>query len=307
MRPSHDALAQPTPKSPAPGQQTDAERQGGQDAGRRQRPHPVREFFLVAALFTAYKLARAAVDDRVSTAFHNAHSVWDFERAIRLPGESAVQAAILGNDLLVHAANVYYAYVHFPATAVFLLWMYRRRPAQYRWARRALAVLTASAFVLHALVPLAPPRLLGGTGMIDTGAVFGPAVYGPPQTDTLANQYAAMPSLHVGWALMVAVGVIATTRRWWRWCWLLHPLATLIVVVGTANHYWLDAIVVAALLAVTLLCLVPSYSAASALLPPPTADRGAGRARPRERALTGATVEITATPGGVSEPSGSLR
>jgi hypothetical protein len=269
---------------------------------------------LVAALFTAYKLARAVVDGRASTAFHNAHAVWDFERAIRLPGEPAVQAAILGDDLLVHAANAYYAYVHFPATAAFLLWMYLRRPAHYRWTRRTLAVLTGAAFVLHTVLPLAPPRLLDGIGMIDTGAVHGPAVYGPPQTDTLANQYAAMPSLHVGWALMVAVGVIATTRHWSRWWWLLHPAVTLIVVVGTANHYWLDAIVAAALLAVTLVCLAPSYSAATAVPPlasavPPlaAAERGMGGTRPRQTTLTGKTVEITSTSDGLSEPSNSLR
>ncbi len=73
-----------------------------------------------------------------------------------------------------------------------------------------------------------------------------------PATDTMANQFAAMPSLHVGWAVMVAVGLIAATRSRWRWLWLLHPAITLFVVVGTANHYWLDAIVVVALLAVAL-------------------------------------------------------
>jgi hypothetical protein len=67
-------------------------------------------------------------------------------------------------------------------------------------------------------------------------------VYGPPTTDHLSNQFAAMPSLHFGWALMVAVGLIAATRSRWRWLWLLHPLTTLTVIVGTANHYWLDSV-----------------------------------------------------------------
>ncbi|MGC9665870.1 phosphatase PAP2 family protein [Planosporangium sp. 12N6] len=216
------------------------------------RPHPVRELVLVATLFTAYKLGRAAVDDRVATAFHNARAAWGLERWLHLPSERSVQALLLDSDVLVHGANIFYAYVHFPATAAFLLWMYLRRPAHYRWARRSLAVLTAAAFVIHVLVPLAPPRMLAGISMIDTGAVYGPAVYGPPQTDELANQYAALPSLHVGWALMVAIGIIVTTRHRWRWCWLAHPAVTLVVVVGTANHYWVDAIVATALLAVTL-------------------------------------------------------
>jgi hypothetical protein len=68
----------------------------------------------------------------------------------------------------------------------------------------------------------------------------------------MANQFAAMPSLHFGWALMVAIGLIAATRSRGRWLWLLHPLLTLLVIVGTANHYWLDAIVATALLGIAL-------------------------------------------------------
>jgi hypothetical protein len=95
--------------------------------------------------------------------------------------------------------------------------------------------------------------MLAGTGLIDTGQVFGPTVYGSqPASDSIENQFAAMPSLHFGWALMVAIGLIAATRSRWRWLWLLHPLVTLLVVIGTANHYWLDTIVAGALLAVAL-------------------------------------------------------
>lgn len=110
--------------------------------------------------------------------------------------------------------------------------------------------------MLHLLFPLAPPRMLPAAGLVDTGQVYGPTVYGAtPATDTMANQFAAMPSLHVGWAVMVAVGLIVATGSRWRWLWLLHPAITLLVVVGTANHYWLDAIVVVALLAVAFAAL----------------------------------------------------
>ncbi|NEE31001.1 inositol phosphorylceramide synthase, partial [Streptomyces sp. SID7982] len=140
-----------------------------------------------------------------------------------------------------------------PATALFLVWLYWRRPAHYVRSRRVLAALTGAALVLHLLFPLAPPRMLPAAGLVDTGQVYGPTVYGQtPATDTMANQFAAMPSLHVGWAVMVALGLIAATRSRWRLLWLLHPAITLFVVVGTANHYWLDAIVVVALLAVAL-------------------------------------------------------
>ncbi|MFG2497590.1 phosphatase PAP2 family protein [Streptomyces sp. NPDC048441] len=217
------------------------------------RPPLVRELLLVVGLFLVYKIGRQLANGHTGEAFSNAHHVWDAERALQLPGEGAVQHVLLSSEGLVHIANTYYATVHFPATALFLIWLYLRRPRHYVWSRRVLAALTAAALVLHLTFPLAPPRMLDAAGLVDTGQVYGPTVYGAaPQTDSMANQFAAMPSLHFGWALMLAVGLIAATSSRWRWLWLLHPLITLFVVVGTANHYWLDAIAVTALLGIAL-------------------------------------------------------
>ncbi|MFF9277144.1 phosphatase PAP2 family protein [Streptomyces griseosporeus] len=229
------------------------------------RPPLVRELLLVAGLFLVYKFGRQLATGHTGEAFHHAHRVWDLERAVRLPGEGSVQSLLLHGDTLVHLANTYYATVHFPVTAAFLVWLYLRRPAHYVWARRVLAAVTAAALVLHLAFPLAPPRMLAATGLIDTAAVYGPSVYGPPRTDHLSNQFAAMPSLHFGWALMVAIGLIAATRSRWRWLWLLHPALTLLVIVGTANHYWLDAIVATALLGAALVVIhLPHRTATTA-------------------------------------------
>lgn len=220
------------------------------------RPPLVRELLLVVGLFVIYKFGRQAANGHVDEAFHNAGHVWDAERAAHLPGEGAVQGLLLHDETLIHLANTYYATVHFPATLLFLGWLYWKRPRHYVWSRRVLAVLTGAALALHLLFPLAPPRLLPAAGLVDTGQVYGPTVYGSaPATDSLANQFAAMPSLHFGWAVMVAIGLIAATRSRWRWLWLLHPLVTLLVIVGTANHYWLDSIVAVSLLAVALAAL----------------------------------------------------
>ncbi|GAA1886831.1 phosphatase PAP2 family protein [Actinomadura bangladeshensis] len=227
---------------------------GGRPGGR---PRAVRELLLVTALFLVYKFGRLLASGRVAEAFDNAHRVWHLERVLDLPSETGVQQELLQSQFLVQAANCYYAYVHFPAAIAFLLWIYLRRPVHYRWVRRVMVALTGIALVLHLLVPLAPPRMLPHTGLIDTAARFGPAVYGPPQADTVANQYAAMPSLHIGWAAVIALGLIITSRTRWRWLWLLHPVLTIAVVVSTANHYWLDGIVVLALLAVSVLLLRP--------------------------------------------------
>ncbi|GHB15336.1 inositol phosphorylceramide synthase [Streptomyces viridiviolaceus] len=216
------------------------------------RPPLVRELLLVAGLFLVYKFGRRLATGHTAEAFRNAHDVWDLERALHLPGEGAVQSLLLRDDTLVHVANTYYATVHFPATAAFLIWLYLRRPAHYVWARRVLAAVTGAALVLHLVFPLAPPRMLGATGLMDTARVFGPSVYGPPRADSLSNQFAAMPSLHFGWALMLAIGLVVATRSRRRWLWLLHPFVTLLVIVGTANHYWLDVIVATVLLGLAL-------------------------------------------------------
>lgn len=231
------------------------------------RPPLARELLLVVGLFLIYKLGRQAANGRTAEAYHNAHRVWDLERDLRLPGEGAVQGLLLHGDTLVHIANTYYAAVHFPATVLFLCWLYWRRPGHYVWARRVLATVTGAALALHLLLPLAPPRLLTAAGLVDTAKVYGPTVYGAtPTSGSLENQFAAMPSLHFGWALVVALGLIAATRSRWRPLWLLHPLITLFVVVGTANHYWLDAIVVAALLAAALAFIRPPAAESSSLV-----------------------------------------
>ncbi|WP_327256681.1 phosphatase PAP2 family protein [Streptomyces sp. NBC_01244] len=229
----------------------------GAGTGPGARRRLIRELLLVVGLFAVYKCGRTLATGRTDEAFRNAARVWDAERALHLPGEGLVQRALLHSDALVHTANTYYAAVHFPATVLFLVWLYLRRPAHYLWTRRVLAVLTGAALVLHLAFPLAPPRLLGAADLIDTGQVYGPTVYGAaPAADTVANQFAAMPSLHFGWALMLALGMIAATSSRWRALWLLHPLVTLLVIVGTANHYWLDSLVAALLLGAALL-LVP--------------------------------------------------
>ncbi|MFE4257435.1 phosphatase PAP2 family protein [Streptomyces sp. NPDC056883] len=269
----------------------------GAGAGPGARRRLMRELLLVVGLFAVYKCGRMLATGRTDEAYRNATRIWDAERTLHLPGEGLVQRLLLHSDALVHTANTYYAAVHFPATVLFLVWLYVRRPAHYLWTRRVLAVLTGAALVIHLAFPLAPPRMLGEAHLIDTGQVYGPTVYGAaPAADTMANQFAAMPSLHFGWALMLALGMIAATSSRWRALWLLHPLVTLLVVVGTANHYWLDAIVATLLLGAALLLVprpvgrslvarrsVPVPRSAAVPVPVPT-GAGPGALRPVEPA-----------------------
>ena len=114
--------------------------------------------------------------------------------------------------------------------------------------------MTLAGLLLHVLYPLAPPRMFPNLGFVDTGRAVGPASYGHGSAYSgFANQFAAMPSLHFGWALAVAWSVIIATRRRVRWLIVLHPFLTLAAIVLTANHYWLDAIAATALFAGALL------------------------------------------------------
>ncbi|MFI0924706.1 phosphatase PAP2 family protein [Streptomyces sp. NPDC021012] len=254
--PSPVPPARPGPASASGSASTSASGSAPASGSGSARPPLLRELLLVTSLFLVYKFGRLFANGHEARAFRNADRVWDAERALHLPGEGTIQQLLLHGEPLIRTANTYYAVVHFPATLAFLVWLYWRRPAHYLWSRRVLALVTGAALALHLLMPLAPPRMLAASGLVDTARVYGPSVYGAtPETDSMANQFAAMPSLHFGWALMVAIGLIAATRSRWRVLWLLHPLLTLLVVVGTANHYWFDALAAAVLLGLALLAV----------------------------------------------------
>jgi PAP2 superfamily protein len=206
----------------------------------------------VLLAFLVYNIGRMLATRELGRADANAHTVVDIERWLRLPAEATVQSWALGHDWIIELANRYYVSVHFPLTIAVLVWLYRYRRAAYQWAKRALLLATGVALVFHVLTPVTPPRLLSSLGMVDTGHSGGVSIYQAPVLGSISNEYAAMPSLHVGWALLVAVVLIAACRTRWRWLWLLHPIATVFVVVSTANHYWLDGIAGSALVLAAL-------------------------------------------------------
>jgi PAP2 superfamily len=209
----------------------------------------LREIVLIGSTFGLYELGRHLVGRRGALAFTDADSVVSAERLLHLPSEMGLQHALLSSESLVRAANVFYVSVHFPATIAFLVWMWVFRPRAYTWARSLLVSVTVVAFVLHVTFPLAPPRML--PGFVDTMAVYGPSAYGEG-TQSVTNQYAAMPSLHAAWALIIAFVLVVSLRGRWRWLALLHPLVTTLVIVGTGNHYWLDVLAAGALVLIAL-------------------------------------------------------
>lgn len=211
------------------------------------------EVALLASLFGAYELLRMLGRSAVADAVERGWWIVRWQETIGLPSQSWAQGLVLPHQGLLASSNVYYVIVHFPATAVFLVWMWRRHRHRYEYFRNVLVALTLVGLLLHALLPVAPPRLLPGSAFVDTMAVIGPTAYGDGPAASLANQYAAFPSLHVGWALVVAYGVLQASTSRLRWLLVLHPATTTVVVVVTANHYWVDAAAAAAMLAAAVL------------------------------------------------------
>ena len=156
------------------------------------------EVALVFALLALYRLGRFFSRDQVSAAFDHASTILEVERRLGLAVESHVQAVVLDHRWMISAVNQYYVRVHFPITILFLVVTYIRTPGLYRYLRNLFVIVTGLGLVMHALYPLAPPRML--PGFTDTIARYGPAIYERSDVASVANQYAAMPSMHFGWA-----------------------------------------------------------------------------------------------------------
>jgi len=223
------------------------------DSQTRSWSRPLPEIALLGGLYLVYRAGRMAVTGQEARALANADLIREFEERMAMPTEVAVQTLFHGLPQVFEAANVYYVYAHFTITIAFLVWGFLRRPRdEYRWARNLLATQTMLALALHLLLPLAPPRMFPQWGYIDTMTRWGPSAYDGASA-TIANQYAAMPSLHVGWAVLIAVVVIRTGPRLIAALAVGHALLTYFVVTITANHWWLDGLVAAALLGAALL------------------------------------------------------
>jgi PAP2 superfamily len=215
----------------------------------------VRELVLILALLAFYKYGRTLVRNESAIAVKHARELIGFERDLRIFTEARIQDAVIGTGTAVEwLLNAYYLFAHVAVTAIAFFWLYARHPATYVRFRRVMIVMTVVGLAIHLLYPLAPPRMFPHLGFVDTGQVVGPASYGHGSAYSgFANQFAAMPSLHFGWALAVAWAAILASRSRLRWLVIAHPVLTLAAIVLTANHYWLDAIVAAFLFAGALL------------------------------------------------------
>jgi hypothetical protein len=205
------------------------------------------ETALVCALFVLWQLANRATHTHHAGGLANGRAVWNFERWLHVPSETWLQGLILGHSTVVRASNYYYATAHLTGMLVFLVWLWLRHRDRYAAWRNVVVIFTGLALLIE-MIPVAPPRLIGHTGLVDTAMVYGQSVYAA--FGDIADQYAALPSIHVGWALLIGVAAVSVSTSPWRWLGPLHAVLTMFVVVATANHYWFDGFTAAAVLAI---------------------------------------------------------
>ena len=218
-----------------------------------QRPRPLWldiliEVGILAAVYAVYSISRGSIDASKATALQHARDLMQLEKTLGIFIEQDIQSLFLKTSLLTHLANVLYTICYYPSVILFAIWAYWRHRSQYKFMRTVFVVSAAIAFVIFTLYPLAPPRFFDGgieraenLGFVDTIAEHWHANQSTDQK--FYNPYAAMPSLHFGWALMVGIGIWWMTRsRWGRAIGVLLPISMLVGVVSTANHFILDAV-----------------------------------------------------------------
>lgn len=238
-----------------------------------------KELLLAGGVYAVYSFVRnqfGSAGGDPGPAFEHAQQIIDLQDAMGLYFEDAVQQWYLRlpADGLIRLWNVFYGVAHFLVTFVALVWLFRRDPKRYPLWRNTLVLTTCLAVVGFATYSLMPPRLLddpgryGGCqvyapeaaaaaepgaltaegcdrfGFVDTIAVYGGWIsFGNEGMEDLSNQYAAMPSMHIGWSTWSAfVLVPLVRRRWAKVLAALYPVITLVCIVLTANHYWIDGV-----------------------------------------------------------------
>lgn len=209
-----------------------------------RRPRLWFEIILIAVSYWTYSLIRNAVPEQRDQALRNADWLWRMEHHLGIAVEESVNHTVNSATWLIVGMNYYYATLHFVVTLGVLVWLYRSHPGRYAATRLVLFATTGVALVGYYLYPLAPPRLMNGSTFIDTVMIH--QTWGSMASGDLkhmSNQYAAMPSMHIGWSVWCGLTIFALARvPWVRVLGLLYPVVTLTVIVATANHFWLDAV-----------------------------------------------------------------
>lgn len=201
----------------------------------------------MAGLYTGWCLVGLLTHPHVAGAQQRGRDLYALEQTLHLPSELSVQHVVVPHPWLSHLVDGYYVYGHVNLMVALLGWTWLRHRDAYPALRLQLVLLTLVAMAMQT-VAVAPPRLLPDLGFVDLAGRYGESVYGG-FGDGLPGQLLAMPSLHIGWAALIAWTMWRHARGGWRWLGLAHLVLMTLVVVASANHWWFDGVVAVALLA----------------------------------------------------------
>ena len=211
---------------------------------RWRRPVWWQEIAIIAFGYWLYTMGRNALPEQAAIARRHGRSIAHLQDVLQLNWERSFNHFVAGIEWVAQFLDYYYSTMHFIVTISVMVWLFVRRSHIYRGARTVLVTTTLLGLLGFYLYPTAPPRLLPGSDYVDTVVKFHTwGSLADPDIAQHSNQYAAMPSLHIAWAMWSGIAIFICARRLWvRWLGLVHPVMTLIVIVGTANHFVLDAV-----------------------------------------------------------------
>jgi len=201
-----------------------------------------RQIGILVGVDLAYTFVRGVVDSERALAFTHGQQVIDLEKATGSFFEPGLQAFFLPAQWVIDFANQVYLNAQFSVALGFLLWLYLFRNESYYFVRNMFVVAMGIALVGYTLYPTAPPRMFPEYGFVDTLNAYSDVGHDSSLAKIFINPYAAVPSMHCAFAMMIGGTGIKVCRHWIsKACWAMWPLLVSWVTVVTANHYWVDA------------------------------------------------------------------
>lgn len=200
-----------------------------------------RQIGILVGVDVAYETVRGLADGQRAAALVHGQQIIDAERSTNTLFEPSVQAFFMPVHWLIDIANQIYLNSQFSITLAFLVWLYLFRNESYYFVRNMFVVAMGLALVGYTLYPTAPPRMFPGEGFVDTITDFSGVNHDSALAKIFINPYAAVPSMHCAFALMIGgTGVRVARHGYTKAFWALWPLLVAWVVIVTGNHYWID-------------------------------------------------------------------
>jgi hypothetical protein len=204
-------------------------------------PDALHQLALFALADLCYETVRGISETNAALAFSNARHVIDLERGLNLFFEQGFQDRIMDSRLLVDIANFMYVNSHFVVTTGFLVWLYLKRNQHFYFVRNMFMVAMGLALVGYTAMPTAPPRFFQELGFVDTISYYANVHHDSGFVTLFFNPYAAVPSMHVAFSLIISVpAILLVRRRVLKLLWCFYPPLITMVVIATGNHWWFD-------------------------------------------------------------------